>query len=211
MINKVTITRTTQVLLAALMFAALPAMATPPAPNVMPEGTYTFSGMTQLSDGSQTVPCKLVLTGKMTNTSMPEKDGVYIDIKSGNVMPGTPFDARCYGISVTGFTNDQTGDPPPEMPGPWESWKWDSAIQSDLNMNALGPIDFVVESVTVTAPFVTCSGDVTANFYNGQSAISDPSYFTFDDSFGGCSVQTLDLTGLKIDPSASSAPDVNIQ
>lgn len=204
--NKLSILKhTLSLAVAGMAFTALPTMAqTPPSPNAMPTGTYTFAGTTKLVNG-QSATCTLSLVGTVTNTTNP--DGVYIDITSGTVMPPQ---FTCSFISLSGFTATQTGQP--GSPGPWEAWKSDAAIQADLNANSLGPVDFVVNAVTVSAPFYgTCTGDVQASFFNGTSAIGGPSYFAFNDTFDGCAVQTLDPTGLEVVPAASSNPDVNVQ
>lgn len=187
-------------------FISIPAFAA--APDASPTGTYTFNGKAKLSkSGLPFSPtCKLSLTGDVVNATQGGKEGVLITVTGGSVTKG---DSLCGSISVGGF--------------PWTAFKQDGDIQQDLNQNALGPVKLVsnsspsgtdasVQGVTVeiNIPFVSdCDGDVEANFLNGQSAISDTSYFTFDDSFDGCSIQTTEP--LKVDSNASDNDDVNVQ
>lgn len=189
----------------AVGLMSLPAFAAPPSPNAMPEGNYTFSGPTTLTNGSISANCTLTLMGNVKNTTNP--DGVYLDITGGNV---TGSGILCGVISLSGFTSGQSGTP--AMPGNWEGFISDADAQAALNQNPLGPGVIEVQGVTVSAPFVgSCNGDVTAKFFNGQSAIGDPSYFTFDDSFDDCSVTTTSPTGLVIQPAMSDNDDVNVQ
>ena len=190
--------------IAGLGVVALPAMAA--GPDATPAGKYTFSGTTHLNQGSLNATCTLTLMGNVTNTTNPE--GIYLDITGGQVT-GSSF--LCGQINLSGFTAAQSGTP--AAPGAWEAFKSDSDVQSDLNANALGPIALDVQAVTVSTLFGTCQGAVTANFLNGQSALGDPSYFTFDTDIGNsnCAIETTNPTGLVVQPSMSDNADVNVQ
>lgn len=185
------------------------ALATPPTPNATPAGDYTFSGLADLSVTIFGIPinasgCTLTLMGNVKNTTDPDAEGVYLDITGGTVTgPG-----QCGNIDLMGFTSGMTGTP--GGPGPWEGFTSDADAQSQLNQNSLGPIDIDVEGITVSTPVGTCNGSLTASFFNGESGVSDSSFFTFDGSIGRCSVNTKS-GGLVIQPSMSDNDDVNIQ
>lgn len=189
---------------AGMGLTALPAMAA--GPNATPAGKYTFSGTAHLTQGSISADCTLTLMGNVKNTTNPA--GVYLDITGGQVT-GSSF--VCGQINLSGFTAGRSGTP--ASPGAWEAFKSDSAIQSDLNANALGPIALNVQGVTVSTFVGMCQGAVQANFFNGQKSVSDPSFFTFNTDIGSsnCSIQTTEANGLVVQPSMSDNADVNVQ
>lgn len=193
--------KTIQVSLAALACITLPAMAqAPQLPNAQPTGTYTFSGTTELTAlfGLVDATCELGLTGNVTNTTSPE--GIYIDITGGSVTGSDPL---CSQIDLVDFTSGQTGTP--QAPGQWEAFAPDSAVPPASQ--PVGGTPLVVQSVHVQVPnfSLDCVGDVNATFFDGINAESDPSFFTFNDSFDGCTVVTLDPTGLEV-----QGGDVNV-
>lgn len=189
-----------------------PALATPP--DVAPTGSFTFRGETTLTkEGLPPVTCTLTLIGETDNKTITvggnSVEGVQVKVTSGSVTSDNPL-SLCSALELAGF--------------PWPAFIPDDDITQDISGSPLGPVEFVNNSqpsgidarfqgvvVKINVPLVSdCSGDVAANFFNGQSAITDPSFFTFNDSFNGCTVKTTP-TGLEIVPSMSSAPDVNVQ
>lgn len=179
---------------AATAVVALPAMAT--SPDIVPEGTYTFKGKTTLTAPNlQPVTCTLTLTGDVDN--VPDSgdslngEAVYIDVTDGHVSGS--FGSGCKAIHVKNFKSG------------WEAQTEDEDLDPHL---PLGPFPFTFEDVTVTYPGGSCTGDVEAKFWNGQSNVGQTSYFTFDDDIGtsDCHV-TTQSPGL----TNQTTTDVNIQ
>tara|TARA_B100002052_G_C15795221_1_gene558328 strand:- start:115 stop:756 length:642 start_codon:yes stop_codon:yes gene_type:complete len=194
---------------ATLSVTATAAVAQPAAPNVMPEGQFTFLGKANLTKstflGNVGSTCDLRLTGEVSNTTDPA--GIYIDVTSGSVTGSEQF---CPDIDVVGFTQGRTGTP--ENPGTWEAFVPDSVAQQALNQGPLTAADVTFQNVMVEVPLLSdCTGNVTAKFSNGLNDVSDPSQFTFDASFDGCNVVTTQPSGLTVQPNMSDAPDVNVQ
>jgi len=178
----------------AMMFTAFPAMAT--SPDAIPEGTYTFQGESALTAPNlPTVTCTLKLTGTVSNVKDPNDplngEAVSLKITGGDVTG--PIFSGCNAITVIGF--------------PWDAYATDASLSSGL---PLGPFTFTVQDVTVNYPInQSCTGDVQATFWNGQTTVGDTSYFTFDGNVGDtdCYVETTQPTGLE----NTSTTDVNVQ
>lgn len=142
------------------------------------QGPYTFSGTTKLKAGLLSATCDLTLNGlvEMQDEATSGVPGgvVFIEVTGGSIGGG----GTCSILSLGNFPWEATLNGTPGIPG---------ANGGDISPPYIGSA--VADMSGIEVQPVGCSGTLPNISFNNGSSAGDPSYFEFNGSFGGCSVE----------------------